>query len=117
MSAGLLEKNAAPVSGGEDDVGIYLALIRQYPRLTPEEERNLAKRCAEGDEDAIRTMVCANLRLVVSVAKEYAGRGIPLLDLIQEGSWWLPESLTILWIFDFLHMQPNGSARVSAAAL
>jgi len=86
MSAGLLEKNAAPVSGGEDDVGIYLALIRQYPRLTPEEERNLAKRCAEGDEDAIRTMVCANLRLVVSVAKEYAGRGIPLLDLIQEGS-------------------------------
>ena len=85
MSATLLEKQTAPIPA-EDDVGYYLQLIRQIPRLTAEEERELAKRCAEGDEVAIRTMVCANLRLVVSVAKEYAGRGIPLLDLIQEGS-------------------------------
>ena len=86
MSATLLHNQTAPVPSGEDDVSHYLALLREYPRLSPEEERQLAKRCADGDEIAIRTMVCANLRLVVSVAKEYAGRGIPLLDLVQEGS-------------------------------
>ena len=86
MSATMLANQTAPIPVGEDDVSLYLAMIRNYPRLSPEEERELAKRCADGDEDAIRTMVCANLRLVVSVAREYAGRGIPLLDLIQEGS-------------------------------
>ena len=75
-----------PVSAGQDDVRQYLNEIRRFPRLTPEEERNLAKRCADGDEEAIRQMVSSNLRLVVSVAKEYAGRNVPLLDLIQEGS-------------------------------
>ena len=84
MSATLLQNRTAPIP--EDDVSHYLAMIRIYPRLTPEEERELARQCAEGSEEAIRTMVCANLRLVVSVAREYAGRGIPLLDLIQEGS-------------------------------
>lgn len=80
----LLTKESAPA--GEDDVRQYLSEIRQYPLLTPEEELSLAKRCAEGDEEAIRQMVNSNLRLVVSVARGYAGRGIPLLDLIQEGS-------------------------------
>ena len=76
----------SPVSAGEDDVRQYLNEIRRYPRLTPEEERELAKRCAQGDENAIRQMVNSNLRLVVSIAREYAGRGVALMDLIQEGS-------------------------------
>lgn len=71
---------------GDETVRQYLREIREYPRLTPEQERDLAMGCAQGDSDAIRQMVNANLRLVVSVAKEYAGRGVPLLDLIQEGS-------------------------------
>ena len=54
--------------------------------MTVQEERELAHRCAQGDEEAIRRMVNCNLRLVVSIAREYAGRGVPLLDLIQEGS-------------------------------
>ena len=83
----LLDKETeTPVSAGEDDVRQFLREIREVPRLTAEEERDLAKRCAEGDEDAIRHMVNSNLRLVVSVAREYAGRGVALLDLIQEGS-------------------------------
>lgn len=80
------EEMNAPVSAGEDDVRQYLREIRSYPRLTPQEELELARKCAQGDENAIRRMVNANLRLVVSVAREYAGRGVPLLDLIQEGS-------------------------------
>ena len=83
----LLEKQTElTVSAGEDDVRQFLREIREFPRLTVEEERDLARRCAEGDEDAIRHMVNSNLRLVVSVAREYAGRGVALLDLIQEGS-------------------------------
>jgi len=78
----LLEKT--PV--GEEDLSQFLNDIRRYPLLTAQEERSLAKRCAEGDEDAIRQLVNSNLRLVVSVARKYAGRGVPLLDLIQEGS-------------------------------
>ena len=81
----LLDKQA-PLRAGEEDVRQFLREIREFPRLTAEEERELARRCSEGDEDAIRHMVNSNLRLVVSIAREYAGRGVALLDLIQEGS-------------------------------
>ncbi len=74
------------LSTGDEDVRQYLSEIRRYPLLTQQQERELAKACAAGDADAIRRMVSSNLRLVVSVAREYAGRGVPLLDLIQEGS-------------------------------
>ena len=74
------------LSTGGEDVRQYLSEIRRYPVLSPQQERELAMGCAAGDAEAIRTMVSSNLRLVVSVAREYAGRGVPLLDLIQEGS-------------------------------
>lgn len=82
----LTQEDPAPISTGEEDMRQYLSEIRRFPRLTAEQERHLAQRCAEGDADAIRQMVNCNLRLVVSVAREYAGRGVSLMDLIQEGS-------------------------------
>ena len=88
MTDALLEhdREATAISTGDEDVRQYLQEIRRFPLLTAQQERELARRCAEGDEEAIRQMVSSNLRLVVSVAREYAGRGVPLLDLIQEGS-------------------------------
>jgi RNA polymerase primary sigma factor len=86
------------VSTGDEDLRQFLQEIRQFPLLTARQERELARLCAEGDENAIRHMVNSNLRLVVSVAREYAGRGVPLLDLIQEGSIGL---LAAAWKFDY----------------
>lgn len=70
----------------DGELSQYLQQLRQYPLLKPQQERELAMACQRGDKEAIRTMVNCNLRLVVSIAKEYAGRGVPLMDLIQEGS-------------------------------
>ena len=70
----------------DDPVRMYLKEIGKVPLLTPEEEQDLARRMAEGDEEAKRRMAEANLRLVVSIAKRYVGRGMLFLDLIQEGN-------------------------------
>ncbi|GIO53756.1 RNA polymerase sigma factor SigA [Paenibacillus cineris] len=70
----------------DDSVRMYLKGIGRVGLLSTEEEIKLAKRVAEGDEEAKKIMVEANLRLVVSIARRYAGRGMQLLDLIQEGN-------------------------------
>lgn len=70
----------------EDPVRMYLKEIGKVPLLTPEEEIELAKRMELGDESAKKRLAEANLRLVVSIAKRYVGRGMQFLDLIQEGN-------------------------------
>ena len=70
----------------EDPVRMYLKEIGKVPLLSADEEIDLAKRMEEGDEDAKKRLAEANLRLVVSIAKRYVGRGMLFLDLIQEGN-------------------------------
>ena len=70
----------------DDPVRMYLKEIGKVPLLTAEEEQDLAKRMTEGDEEARKKLTEANLRLVVSIAKRYVGRGMLFLDLIQEGN-------------------------------
>ena len=69
-----------------DSVKIYLKEIGKVPLLTAQQEIDLAQRIIAGDEDAKQELITANLRLVISIAKRYAGRGMPFLDLIQEGN-------------------------------
>ena len=87
------EEFAAAVRFAETDTGnvsdpihMYLKEIGQVPLLTPEQEVELAKRVAEGDEEAKKQLEEANLRLVVSIAKHYTGHDMSLMDLIQEGN-------------------------------
>ena len=70
----------------DDPVRMYLKEIGRVPLLTADDEVDLAKRIEEGDDDAKRRLAEANLRLVVSIAKRYVGRGMLFLDLIQEGN-------------------------------
>lgn len=69
-----------------DPVKMYLKEIGRVPLLKPEDEPAIAKRIEEGDEEAKNLLISANLRLVVSIAKKYVGRGMQFLDLIQEGN-------------------------------
>ena len=77
-------------SGGNvqlnDPVKMYLKEIGRVPLLKPEDEPEIAKRIEEGDEEARNILISSNLRLVVSIAKKYVGRGMLFLDLIQEGN-------------------------------
>ncbi|MDO4611307.1 MAG: RNA polymerase sigma factor RpoD [Candidatus Saccharibacteria bacterium] len=70
----------------DDSVRLYLREIGKIPLLTPEEEADLAQRIVKGDKKAKDKMVESNMRLVVSIAKRYGGRGLDFLDLIQEGN-------------------------------
>jgi RNA polymerase primary sigma factor len=70
----------------DDPVRMYLKEIGKVPLLTPEQEVDLAQRMEKGDDEAKRRLIEANLRLVVSIAKKYVGRGMLFLDLIQEGN-------------------------------
>ena len=96
----------------DDPVRMYLKEIGQIPLLTPEEETELAKQVSEGNSAAKKKLTEANLRLVVSIAKKYSGRGLHILDLIQEGNtgliravdkfdytkgnkfWWIRQAIT-----------------------
>jgi len=80
-----LEPDATP-GLTEDTVGMYLREISQVPLLTAAEEVSLAKALERGDLRARRRLIESNLRLVVSIARRYSGRGLSFLDLIQEGN-------------------------------
>ena len=77
---------APPQHGAEDAVRLYLRSIGRVPLITREDEVRLAKRIEANDMSAKNALIEANLRLVVSIAKRYTGRGLTLLDLIQEGN-------------------------------
>ena len=88
------EEQAREDYSGEDAVRVYLREIGRVPLLSADEELELAKRMSLGDEEAKRELTEANLRLVVSIAKRYIGRGLPLQDLIQEGNIGLMKAAT-----------------------
>lgn len=78
----------------EDSVTKYFKDIRKSTALTSKEEASLAKRIKNGDKKAIETLVSANLKFVISIAKEYQGQGLPLSDLISEGNYGLVKAAT-----------------------
>ena len=80
------EKAYNELKGSEDPVRMYLKGIGEVDLLSAEEEKELAQRMEEGDEAARQKLIEANLRLVVSIAKKYTGKGMSFLDLIQEGN-------------------------------
>ncbi|MHB0871288.1 MAG: sigma-70 family RNA polymerase sigma factor [Chloroflexota bacterium] len=80
------EMDAAGQVAGEDPLLSYMRDIADVPLLKAAQEVELAKRIEQGDTEALEKFIMSNLRLVVSVAKRYTGRGLPLLDLIQEGN-------------------------------
>lgn len=92
------EASSAEIAAGDGEVGntlqSYLREIRRAPLLTPEQEFATATLARQGDFDARQAMIEHNLRLVVSIAKHYLGRGLPLTDLIEEGNLGLMHSIS-----------------------
>ncbi len=76
----------------EEALKQYLKQINQIPPLTPDEEKELARRIRKGDKEALKRLVEANLKFVVSIAKRYRGKGVPFMDLINEGNLGLIEA-------------------------
>jgi RNA polymerase primary sigma factor len=89
VEAGLDQITSPADAQGTDSVRQYLREIARAPLLSAKEEVELAKRAEEGDEEAVQILIRSNLRLVVHVAKRYLNRGLPILDLIQEGNFGL----------------------------
>lgn len=75
--------------GSQDLVNRYLKEVRKHPLLTLEEEKKVTARIRKGDKKARKTLIESNLRLVIKIAKKYQNRGLPLIDLIQEGNFGL----------------------------
>jgi len=110
----------------EDSIAIYFKDVRKSVILTQKEELSLAKRIVKGDQKAIDTLVNANLKFVVSIAKEYQGQGLPLSDLINEGNYGLIKAATrfdhkkgfrfisyaVWWIKQSILQSLNENARV-----
>jgi RNA polymerase nonessential primary-like sigma factor len=97
MRTGSPERAAVELAAGDGEVGntlqAYLREIRRAPLLTPEQEYETATRARQGDFEARQQMIEHNLRLVVSIAKNYLGRGLPMTDLIEEGNLGLMHSI------------------------
>ncbi|MBQ3883374.1 MAG: sigma-70 family RNA polymerase sigma factor [Succinivibrio dextrinosolvens] len=89
-----LDKEVSPYKGGKtsssrenvDLLSNYFSSIRRYPLLSSEEESEIGRKARDGDRRSIDLMITSNLRLVVKIAKNYRARGVPLLDLIEEGN-------------------------------
>ncbi len=88
IANGALPRTLAPEAGegGSDTLNLYLREVRRTPLLSAEQELALARRICSGDFAARQQMIEHNLRLVISIAKAYLGRGVPLADLIEEGN-------------------------------
>lgn len=77
----------------DNSINLYFKDVSRYPLLTPEEEKEVAIKAKEGDQKAIDRLVTGNLRFVITVAKQYQGKGMPLVDLINEGNLGLIKSV------------------------
>ena len=79
----------------DESLKSYFRDVSRIPLLTSEEEKVVAKKAKEGDGKAVQRLIESNLRFVISVAKQYQGKGLPLVDLVQEGNYGLIQSIRL----------------------